>query len=72
MCQEVFASEFDDLADRWVYKEVRRVPSGLIHCHCWTPEAEGFQLSKKRSLDDNDSALKEDDEMQPATKRIKT
>jgi hypothetical protein len=72
VCQEVFASEFDDSADRWVYKEVRRVPSGLIHCHCWTPEAEGFQLSKKRSLDDNDSALKEDDEMQPATKRIKT
>ena len=59
VCQETFNSVFND-ADRWVYKPVRRVPAGLIHAHCWTPDAETFQqpsqkVSKKRALEEDDN-----------------
>ena len=70
VCQEVFESAFDDAADRWVYKHVRRVPAGLIHSHCWTPDAETFQQveSKKRSLVNEEQ---EEDESEPSLKRAK-
>ena len=61
VCHESFESEFDDASDEWVYKNIRRVPAGLLHATCWSEEAAALPSStsgvsgKKRPLDASDS-----------------
>ena len=70
VCHESFESEFDDASDEWVYKNIRRVPAGLLHATCWSEEAAALPSSasgvsgKKRPLDTSES----DD---PGSKRAK-
>ena len=37
-CHESFESNWRR-SDQWVYKNIRRVPAGLLHATCWSQEA---------------------------------
>ena len=52
VCGESFESEFDDATDQWVYKNIRRVPAGLLHATCWSVEAASLRAGNKRALDE--------------------
>ena len=54
VCGESFESEFDNATDQWVYKNIRRVPAGLLHATCWSVEAAALRAGSKRALDEGE------------------
>eukprot|EP00946_MAST-07B_sp_MAST-7B-sp1_P001355 g1355.t1 len=71
VCHESFESEFDDASDQWVYKNIRRVPAGLLHATCWSQEAAALPAPTS-DVSGSKRALDGDDEEGPDVKRART